>query len=275
MANDIFSADFSKDSSLDIFNDITNTFDKYIVRPANSFGLAGFVFDLEGDTDINLSTEITDHYTENNSAVQDHIAVRPKRITLKNSVGELVYRQDESTNNALEKAVQKLTVIDSYLPTLSNAGQQIKDALEGTEETLSFNNLLNDATDIWGLTKNLNPPIPRQQQAYMYFKALCEQKILVSLQTPFEFATSMAIESVSARQEESSQWISDFTITLKEIRMVSTKTVPFEYINDVANLSPIAGQQASPTANNGAVQGSVVTKPVDSVLSTIWSEFAR
>lgn len=265
----------SSQGALGIFNSITETFDKYIVRPANSFGLGGFVFDVEGESNINISTEITDHYTENNVAVQDHIAVRPKKIILKNYVGELVYRLDGSTNTSLEKAVQKLTDIDSYLPILSNAGQQIKSALDSSEDTTSFNNLLNDATNIYGLVQNLNPPIPRQQQAYMYFKALAEQKILISVQTPFEFASNMAIETIIAKQEEDSQWISDFQITLKEIRMVSTQSNPFDYTRDIGDLSQITGQQASPTVNNGTVQGTPVTQPVDSILSGVWPSFAQ
>lgn len=252
-------------NALGVFDSIKNTFDKYIVRPANAFGLAGFVFDVEGDTNITLSADITDHYTESNVAIQDHIAIRPKKIVLKSYVGELVYRLDGSTDTSLQKAVQKLTVIDSYLPILSTAGRQIKSILDGEQADLSFNNLLNTASNFWGLTKNLNPPIPRQQQAYMYFKALLEQKILVSVQTPFEYATNMAVENIVATQSEDSQWISDFGITLKEIRTVSTRKVPFDYTREVPDLSGRVAQQTSATVNNGKTQGSAAN--LDSVLA--------
>lgn len=242
--------------ALGVFDAVKDTFDKYIVRPANSFGLGGFVFDVEGETSINLSTEITDHYTEKNVAIQDHIAIRPKKITLKTYVGELVYRLDGSTDTDLQKAIQKLTVVDDYLPRLSSAGQQIKRLLDGDQSDLSFNNLLNQASDIWALTKNLNPPIPRQQQAYMYFKALAEQKILVSLQTPFEYAANMAIETIIATQSEDSQWISDFSITLKEIRTVSTRNVRFDYTREAGDLQGRLAEQGSSLVNNGKTQGS-------------------
>ena len=48
---------------------ITNNFDKFIVRPLNAFGLGGFIFDIEGDATVNLNTEITDHFTEDEEMV--------------------------------------------------------------------------------------------------------------------------------------------------------------------------------------------------------------
>jgi hypothetical protein len=56
----------------------------------------------------------------------------------------------------------------------------------------------------------------------LFFKALYEQKILMSVQTPFEFMSSMAIESIIAMQPEESNTISHFTMVLKEVRFAST-----------------------------------------------------
>ena len=56
---------------------------QYVVTPLNAFGVGGFVFDSEGDTTVNLSADITDHYLEDNTSVQDHIAIKPKRVTPK------------------------------------------------------------------------------------------------------------------------------------------------------------------------------------------------
>jgi len=76
------------------FNSVKDAFGKYVVAPITQFGLGGFVFDVEGATNIDLTADITDHYTEDNVAVQDHIALRPKRIRLDTYVGEVVYRDD-------------------------------------------------------------------------------------------------------------------------------------------------------------------------------------
>jgi hypothetical protein len=217
---------------------ITANFDKYIVRPLNAFGLGGFVFDVEGESTVTLTSEITDHFTEDN-AVQDHIAIRPKRVILRNYVGELVFRLDPDNDTPLQKVVQKLTILNGYLPELSDAASQAKSVYENGIGNLNFDIItganVSKAVDLWALVKNLTPPISRQEQAYMYFKALQEQKIIVSVQTPFEYMTNMAVESVISFQDDNSRFISDFSITLKEIRTAPTILVSYDQSNVRSN----------------------------------------
>lgn len=213
---------------------LSDALKRYIVTPTNAFGLGGFVFDIDGENKVELHTEITDHFLEDNSTVQDHIAIKPKKVTLKSYVGELVYRQDESTDTFVQNAVRKLTVVNQYLPQLTQMALQTKEFVNNNIDTFSFGNIkelatertINRVSDYWSLAKNLVNSSSRQQQAYMYFKSLMEQKILVSLQTPFEFVNNMAIESVTAIQSEESKGISDFTITLKELRFAQILNVP-------------------------------------------------
>lgn len=237
-------------------NQIINNFSQYIVTPLNAFGLGGFVFDIEGETTVNLSADITDHWIESNSTIQDHIGIRPEKITLTNYVGELVDRKDTSTNTSIQKVTQKLTVLADYLPDLSEQAQQAYDLLKGSTtladiQNLSVSQITSEATSLWGLTKNLNPGASRQQQAYLYFKALFQQQMLVSLQTPYEFISNMAIESVVATQGENSRDISEFTITLKQLRFASSQTVAF----DPTNYQDRASPQKAPTINGGKTAG--------------------
>lgn len=209
---------------------LAESINKAIVTPLNAFGLGGFVFDIEGETSVNLTTEITDHYLEDNSAVQDHIAIRPKKAVLKSYVGELIYREDDSTDTFVQKAVQKLTTLFAYRPPIARAAQQAIDFIrDGNISDISLDNItletINKTTDYWAFVKNLGGGTSRQQQAYMYFKGLMEGKYLVSVQTPFEFMNNMAIESIVAIQGEGSRFISDFSITLKQIRTVSILNV--------------------------------------------------
>jgi len=229
---------------------LISNFNRYVVTPLNAFGIGGFVFDIEGETTVNLSTEITDHYLEDNTTVQDHIAVKPKKITLKSYVGELVHRQDETTDTFVQKAVRKLTTVNQYLPDLATQAKQIWDnrkefqgfSLEGAGDFFEKNiesKTINRVTDYWAMAKNLIGANTRQQQAYMYFKALMEQKLLVSVQTPFEYMNRMAIESITAIQSEDSKYISDFSITLKEIRVAQILNVPAGDTRYVEGVAPI------------------------------------
>lgn len=245
---------------------IKDSFSKYIVSPLNAFGLGGFVFDIEGDTTINLNAEITDHYIENNNAIQDHIAIKPQKISLHNYVGEVVYRLDNSTNTPVQKLTQKLTILNEYVPILSAAATQTKSLLESKDIigtlTNSFNktniqSTISSAASLWENIKNLTPTNSKQQKAYMFFKALFEQKILVSLQTPFEFISNLAIESITAMQTEDTKYISDFSITLKKIRTVSSATVAFNP-NDFFGK---AATQIQGVINQGNTQGQTVAAP--------------
>lgn len=220
----------------------------YVVAPLNAFGLGGFVFDVEGESLAHLSADITDHYTEDNRAVQDHIAIRPKQITLKGYIGEVVYNAGTEDGSFIETAVQKLTVLSSFLPVLSAAATQ---AVAAIQSPLSSDISLSNAANIYGLVKNLigsSGPEAKQQKAYNYFRALMNQGIIMSVQTPWEFMTSMAITSVVALQTERSIYESDFAITLKEIRIAKTLSGAYSTSlpgqSGVDNLSPQANQSA-------------------------------
>ena len=206
----------------DTLDALTAEFQNYVVAPLNAFGLGGFLFDAEGESTARLNAEITDHYTEDNRAVQDHIAIHPTRITLKGYVGEIVYTQPGQDQSFLQTAVQKLTTISAFLPVLSAGATQAQAAISSPTTS---NLTLSDASNIYGLVKNLLGAIgdeARQQNAYQYFKSLMSQGVLMGIQTPWEFLTNMAIESIVAVQGEQSKYITDFSVTLKQIRIAKT-----------------------------------------------------
>lgn len=246
-----------------------NNINQYIVRPINAFGVGGFVFDIEGEYTVNLSTEITDHFVEDATTIQDHIAVKPKKITLKGYVGELVYRQDDSTNTLAQKVVRKLTTVGAYLPQMTTMAQQVLDIKENGLKAQALKNPLssktvNRVTDYWAFVKNMMSGQSRQQQAYMYFKALMEQKMLVSVQTPFEYMNRMAIESITAIQQEGEKYVSDFTLTLKEIRTAALLRSPSDVYTGVNTKEGIdeelmyqgrARAQVFEETNLGSIQG--------------------
>ena len=77
--------------TLDLVKALTTLEQRAIVRPDNPpAGIAGFLFDIELDQKVELQSDITDSYVENNTAVQDHIALKPEMVTFRGSVAELV-----------------------------------------------------------------------------------------------------------------------------------------------------------------------------------------
>jgi hypothetical protein len=208
---------------------IKNSLDKYIVRPFNQFGFGGFVFDIEEDASITLSNDITDHFTEDNTTIQDQIAIKPKRVVLKNFIGELTDIVQGEFQAQAQRVIQKLTILSALLPAITASTEQSMDAIDGAKRTENFGiDSIADASggflNLFALTKNLLPPVTKQEQTYLYLKALRDQKILVGLQTPFEFMPNMAIETIVAKQDGTTRFVSDFTITLKEIRFAQVQT---------------------------------------------------
>jgi hypothetical protein len=219
---------------------ITSAINQYVVAPIAAFGLGGYVFNAMGEAVANLSADITDHYTEDNKAIQDQIAIRPKRVTLKGYVGELIYNGPGGGPSTLNSLAQKLVGLTSFLPAITASATQVQ-SLVSNPGTASFSSVLSTTSNIYGLVQNVLGAFgatKNQQNAYTYFKALMQSATLMSVQTPWEFMTNMAIESIIAIQPENSMWISDFAVTYKEIR--------------IASAASTIGPQSNASSGNGA-----------------------
>ena len=280
---------FSNQTLSEQINGIQSLLNQAIVSPLNAFGLGGFVFDIDGDSTTTMQADITDHYTEDNSPIQDHIAIRPLRVTLKNYQGELSSTSIGANNTFLQNVNQKLTTLTSYLPTLTQGASYVQQILNNNQSLTSIDSAqaVTNASNLWALVKNMNPNLTKQQQAYQYFKALHQQKILISVQTPHEFLSNMAIESIVAIQDETTKYLSTFILTLKQIRIVTVKTVSALFTTNQSNpqtvnngINPQDFQNRElPQVQSTTIQGNtngeaVATEEVTGLTETKESQFS-
>lgn len=249
---------------VDTLDNLIANLQNYVVSPLNAFGMAGFVFDTEAESRAVLEADITDHYSEDNKALQDHIAIKPRRITLKGFVGEVVYNAagTPDTTSSLQQVTQKLTEISAFLPQYSAAATQIQQTIQSpSDSTLT----LSRAANIYSLVKNSigsQGNTARQQGAYQFFAACQSEAILMGIQTPWEFLSNMAVETIVAIQPEDSVFMTDFAITFKQIRIAATETASAPLTGTGGTVSPggttaqgaTASQSQFPT-NNGIVPG--------------------
>jgi len=241
MANELNSvSDFSK---------FKENYQSFVVRPFNKFGLSGLVFDIDGEQINKLQADITDHYVEDNSAIQDHIARKPLEVTLSSYIGELVRTESDSIIKKIQKNAQKLGTIVAYAPAVISSAERLRQGAEA--DSFNFDNTVDTTSDLWALTKNLNPSASKQQRAYIFFESLYNQNILVSLQTPWKFIKNMAIKTLTAVQDEETNQITNFSITLKQIRTVSTQVVAF----DKKKYQSRSKQQKQDIINKGKAKG--------------------
>ena len=104
---------FLADTSKEALNTITNAEDfiddlstKYILKPLGARGIGGFVFDIPDEAKVTLSADITDHWVEDNTTVNDQIAIKPDMIALSGFVGELPYIFPGNVINSVEGVAQ-------------------------------------------------------------------------------------------------------------------------------------------------------------------------
>lgn len=206
-------------------------------------GIEGFLFDIDLEASIDFTSQVTDHYVEDNSAVQDHIALAPISITLSGKIGELVYTKFAGIT-FLRAMVDRLTQINILKPSVGAKAlkaiatyERVNSAYDSLKKNFST---IKDAIN--GVGKN------KQQEAFANLEGLWKGRTLCSVETPWKTYTNMVIESFSAKQDDTNTMETTFTVNFKEIKYIETKI----------GLSTLIGrikEQLSPTVNKGTQSG--------------------
>lgn len=255
------------------------------------------VFDIAKDWTVELSSNITDYYVENNTPVQDHIALAPKRITISGYQGELVTRTEQTStlgltalkkgqivagimtnikNVNIQAVAQKLDILNPLNPILPPQVAQVRAKISrATDAFDKYRSLINqdyqEAKKIYNSAKQAIAALKgnslrgkaivdypeslgmeRQKFIFAKFAYLWQQKILCFVDTPWGKFKNMAIESITFNQDEETKYISDVTITFKQMQFTSPKYEKFDSANFA---SSTASSQHSEMAEMGKTQG--------------------
>lgn len=194
-----------------------------------------FLFHYEGEQTVTIESDITDHYVEDNTAIQDQIALKPEMISTHGFIGEL----NDVTPPALKllkTAADKLTTIGAYTPGLT-----LTALIAYSEAFLLYqvaSNAVNSAVSAWssitgtggvsvigsnGLQASSSQN--KQQAAFQQFYGYWRSRTLFTVQTPWAIFQNMAIKSMRAIQDAETRVVTDFELTFKMIRTASTLTV--------------------------------------------------
>ena len=97
-----------------------------VMAPAGQEGISGFVFDIPREESVDLVSDITEHYVESGSFINDHVVKKPVRITLSGYVGELVYSAPAPGSLAagLASLQSALSQVDAYVGPLAPQAEQ-------------------------------------------------------------------------------------------------------------------------------------------------------
>ena len=200
-----------------LLDSIVNSF---IVKPTGApgyIGSQGFIFDILGDEEVSLDSDITDHYVEENYAVQDHIALRAPKFTLTGYIGEL---NDVLQNKFLNilTSIQSMAGIGSYTMSFGAQATQVYNAVASAVSQVTT--VVNQAQNIYNTIGNPSTSETRQQSAYNAFVTLYMNRTLCVVETPWATWTDMGIESIRILQRDANKMVSEFSVTFKQIRKV-------------------------------------------------------
>jgi hypothetical protein len=215
------------------------------------------LFHYEGENTATLQSDITDHYIEDNTAIQDQIALKPEEITTHGFIGEL--NDVPPAALAIVKTVaDKLTVINAYTPALSvTALLAYNTAFQAYQVA---QNAVNSAVSSWSTVTNsggesvigtnglaIQANQTKQQQMFQQFYGYWRNRTLFTVQTPWAVFQNMAIKNLRAIQDATTNVITDFEITFKMLRFASTQQGVF----DPSNAQGRAATQGAGTTNLG------------------------
>ena len=224
-----------------------------ILKPKSAEGISGFIFDIPDTENVNLSADITDHFTESNSFLNDHIVIKPDLITLSGFVGELRFKPPEGIAGQVEEIQNRLQIVPAYLGDLTPGAQQIAARIVGSVQTVisGINQTVDRVENLVGFFDGVDAEETQQQKAFNTLDALRRNGEVLTVQTPWKYYDSVMIQNISFRQDGVSEDISDISVTLKEIRIADIKTVDY----DQNQFPPRVDIQAAEEENQGIVQG--------------------
>ncbi len=223
-----------------------------ILRPKSTSGISGFVFDIPLRENIELSADVSEHYTESGSFINDHVVLKPVRIMLQGLIGELAALTGIGTNE-LSELNNRLETVEAYLGDFTPGMVQIlQNAITDTDQALNaLNEQIKRAENIIGLFEGESPDQTRQQQYFQQIEALWKAKTLVTVQTPWKYYDSMIIDGISMIQNEDTDEITDISVTMREMRFAE-----LVFTNFKNTLFPVREEmQSSEEQEGGTVKG--------------------
>lgn len=178
-----------------------------------------FYFTIESENSITHESDVTDHWVEDNTAIQDHVGLKPVIIATNSFVGEVSTKIDGALGELNDLVEEKLTVVSQYLPNLTAAATQV---LNTAKQTIEVAKKAKDAAiGVYDKLKgNAGENKTKQQIAYAQLKTCWEERTLFLVRTPWDQFDNCIIQSLKVTQDGATENISNFEVTFKQLRFV-------------------------------------------------------
>lgn len=232
-----------------------------VLAPKGVQQIGAFAFDYKGDDVVNMENDVTDHWLEDNTAVQDHIGVKPNIVTLRGFVSELAVTSSllSKLSAALNTVQTSLTRVQAYtgsytpgvLTSMQKAISQAQNIAVQIEQGIAR------AAQLASFFQS-GPALNKQQQAYFQLSSLRIARVVFTVFTPFQVFDNMVIVSLRSTQSEKTKTMSDFTVVLKQLNFSNNLTVS----SYQANYGGRAAQNKQVLSQNGGTVGTAIAAGV-------------
>lgn len=223
-------------NSVDLLSSVIDT--AALVTPQEDVGFNGWLFHIPQDSSLEFNSNITDHYVENNKAVQDNVSLQPIEYTVTGLIGELNWRDVyDKTQQAVAAVEDKLPILSILTPELTAQALQTFNLVDKAYNTAKkLEKLAGDNNDdgvyeqfLKQAGKSFTSAIPgklkQQELAVNFFFWAWQGRKLFRVQTPWRIFENMVIKSFRATQSESGKTATNLVITFKQLNIINWKIV--------------------------------------------------
>lgn len=232
-------------------------------------GLAGLIFDWTGEERLELRSEVTDSWVEDNSAINDQVALNPERFTLNASTAEIVF-SPAGPSSAPPQPANPFPLNAPLMPSLTTGAQQVQAA-----NSAPSSGAAQGTTNLYQYYLGLQSNLPSRQATIVGFiYQLWKGRVLFTVETPWGIFDSMVIELADATQPEETQGRTDHRITFKKFRIAQDGAITTDSklgrlfnqsseadpnLNGNVGQTPLSSQQTQQTIGNWTLLGSTGT----------------
>lgn len=222
----IFANDNPKYDDLD-----TTNFD--VTGITSGYDNKAFVFDIKKEYKLGLSSDITDHYVEDNVAIQDHVALKPVILEVFGSIGEVNLKETENAEkenakkqglfNSVDSYISRMGSLTSFIPNLVNQALDIYNSAKYVYATVNklVNTDVRDSSKKQDYTEKYDLDKIKQTKQFKWinwFKTQWEHRASFTIVTPYGVLSDMYIMELSSSQPENSRYLTNLSIKFKQIR---------------------------------------------------------
>ena len=197
----------------------------YLIEEPKKENTTPIRLQIFGNESISCQADITDNFTENNVAYQDHIAIKPMIYTVEGEVGELTWYRNDSTTSVLDAVEQKLEPVVSFSQTLSKTASAVQD--KALKIIGVIDSLDNAVSRIWGFLSN-DDVNTEQKKVFKYLLYLWLSRSPINIRTPWGNLSGYVIQNLEVSQSDRTVDKSKIKISFKEFKQLKNKKTKFD-----------------------------------------------